>query len=209
MTELLTNFISTVLQIIVFALIPYIFYLFRKDKGETFFHYIGLYSSSGKSFFYVILASLIFITAGIGMIFIDANIRAVVISPPTVTGKLRQMGFNLNSIIILLLIALLKTSFSEEIFFRGFIARRLMSIFGFQTGNILQAIIFGLVHLLLFWFMTKAALVPLFCIFLFSTTAGWVIGFIKERYAAGSIMPGWIAHGVGNALSYGIIAFVI
>ncbi len=209
MAELHFTIISTILQIIAFAMVPFIFFLFRKERSETFFHYIGLYRSSGKSVIYVVLASLIFIIAGIGLIFMDDGIRAIVISPPTVTGELRQMGFNLDSIIILLTIALLKTSFSEEIFFRGFIARRLISIFGFQTGNILQAIIFGLVHLLLFGFMTKATLIPLIFIFIFSTTAGWVIGYIKERYAGGSIIPGWIAHGVGNALSYGIIAFLI
>jgi len=42
-------------------------------------------------------------------------------------------GFHYQkSVLILLMIALLKTSFTEEILFRGFIAKRLVSVLGFQ-----------------------------------------------------------------------------
>jgi hypothetical protein len=51
--------------------------------------------------------------------------------------------------------------------------------------------------------------VPLAFIFAVSTVGGWLIGYIKEKQAAGSIIPGWIAHATANVLSYAIIAFVI
>ncbi|MBK7959292.1 MAG: CPBP family intramembrane metalloprotease [Bacteroidetes bacterium] len=82
-------------------------------------------------------------------------------------------------------------------------------MFGFKIGNLLQAAIFGLLHLLLFWLLTSASFIPLIVITVFSTLMGWIIGYIKEKYANGSIIPGWIAHGLGNTISYAIIAFML
>jgi len=209
MTELLNEFISTILQLMVFTLIPFLFFLFRKDKSVTFSKYIGLYKPTGKSIIYVIGASLLFVIAGIGLTFIDENIKQAVLSPNSVTGKLRLMGLNGTSFSILLIIALIKTSLAEEILFRGLIAKQLINKLGFSIGNILQATIFGVIHLLLFWALTKTTIIPLTFIFVFSSFAGWTIGYIKEKYANGSIIPGWFAHGLGNTLSYFIIAFVI
>jgi membrane protease YdiL (CAAX protease family) len=209
MAELINNIISTVLQIIIFALIPFFFFLFRKDRSVSFFKYIGLYKPTGKSVLYVLIATLLFLIAGIGLIFIDDSIRQIALSPNSVTGKLRLMGLNTTTILTLLIIAMFKTSFTEEILFRGFIAKQLIHKFGFKIGNIIQAVIFGLIHLLLFWLLTKTTIIPLTFIFLFSSSAGWTMGYIKEKYANGSIIPGWVAHGLGNALSYYIIAFIM
>jgi membrane protease YdiL (CAAX protease family) len=209
MLQLVNEIISTILQIGLFTLIPFIFFLFRKDKTLTFFRYIGLYKPTAKSLMYVVLVSLIFLIAGIGLTFIDDSIKQAVLSPNSVTGKLRLMGLNATTVAILLIIALFKTSFAEEIIFRGFIAKRLINKLGFKIGNILQAMIFGLIHLLLFWLLTKTTFIPLTFIFIFSSFAGWSIGYIKEKFANGSIIPGWVAHGLGNTLSYFIIAFII
>jgi membrane protease YdiL (CAAX protease family) len=209
MIQLVNEIISTILQIGLFTLIPFIFFLFRKDKTQTFLRYIGLYKPTAKALFYVLLTSLMFLIAGIGLIFIDDSIKQAVLSTNSVTGKLRLMGLNGMTITILLIISLLKTSFAEEILFRGFIAKRLTNKLGFKTGNILQATFFGLVHLLLFWYLTETYVAPLIFIFIFSSFAGWTIGYIKEKFADGSIVPGWVAHGLGNTLSYFIIALVI
>ena len=40
-----------------------------------------------------------------------------------------------------------QTGLSEEILFRGFLAKRLISRFGFATGNLLQGLVFGILHL--------------------------------------------------------------
>jgi membrane protease YdiL (CAAX protease family) len=135
--------------------------------------------------------------------------RAAMLDPNSVTGRLRAMGFTLPTVLTLLVIALFKTALSEEIFFRGFLGKQLINKLGFTTGNIVQAVIFGLVHLLLLWQLTNAPMFAVIFIFFFSTLAGWTIGYIKVKYANGSIVPGWIAHGVGNTISYSIIAFVL
>jgi len=209
MTQIINEIISTVLQIVVFTLIPFIFFLLRKDKNENFLRYIGLYKPTAKSLIYVVFVSLIFLIAAIGLTFMDGSIKEVLFSPHTVTGKLRLMGLSAISVTILLIIALFKTSFAEEILFRGFIAKRLISKFGFRIGNVVQSAIFGVLHLLLFSLLIKTTFAALTFIFVFSSLAGWIIGFIKEKYANGSIIPGWVAHGLGNTLSYFIIAFIL
>ncbi len=209
MNESVNEIISTTLQVVLFTLIPFIFFFFRKDKSITFFNYIGLFRPPRKSVSYAFLASILFLIGGLGIIFLDENIKQVVISPPSTIGMLRTLGLSGTSIIILLIVAIFKTALAEEILFRGFIARQLTIKTGFKIGNLIQAMIFGSIHLLMFWTLTKTTISFLLFIFFFSFFAGWTIGYIKEKYANGSIIPGWIAHATGNILSYIIIAFFI
>jgi uncharacterized protein len=209
MVATLNELISALLQVAVFTLIPFVFFLFRKDKSVTFIRYIGLYQAPQRSVIYAVATSLLFLVGALTFVLLDEGVRAAVFAPNSVTGKLRLMGLSGSSIVILLIIALLKTSLSEEILFRGFIAKRLVKGIGFKQGNILQSLIFGIIHLVLFWQFTNTSLAPLMGIFVFSTAAGWTVGYIKEKYGNGSIIPGWIAHGLGNAISYFLIAFVI
>lgn len=209
MQSIINETISAVLQVLIFTLIPFIFFLLRKDRSVTFRQYIGFYWPPSRAIVYSIMTSLIFLVAAIGVIYTDDGVRQMVMTPPSVTGRLRMMGFSTTTVITLLLIALMKTSLSEEIFFRGFLAKRLIKWLGYGKGNMLQALIFGVIHLLLFLGLAKPSIFALLFIFVFSTFAGWSIGFIKEKYGNGSIIPGWIAHGLGNTISYFIIAFVL
>lgn len=209
MAEIINAIISTVLQLAVFTLIPFIFFLFRKNKSIKFFEYIGFYKPTGHSVILVIITAIVLVITGVSLIIYNEGMREIILAPKSVTGMIRGLGFNFTSVIVLLITALIKTSLSEEIFFRGFIAKRLIVLFGFSAGNILQAAIFGAVHLFLFWKIMNAELFFLVFIFIFSTLAGWIIGLIKEKYANGSIIPGWIAHGLGNTISYTVIAYII
>jgi uncharacterized protein len=209
MIQILSELISALLQLFVFSLIPFIFFLFRKDKTVTFLKYIGLIKPTKKSLKYVVGVALLFVIAGLGLTFINESWKNAVLLPNSVTGKIRLMGFSTKTIIVILIIAMIKTSLSEEIFFRGFLAKQLINKFGFKVGNVSQATIFGSVHLLLFGFLTKISFLPISMIFIFTTLAGWTIGYIKEKYANNSIVPGWVAHGLGNLISYTTIAFFI
>ncbi|MBK9271772.1 MAG: CPBP family intramembrane metalloprotease [Saprospiraceae bacterium] len=205
MTELINEIISTILQLVVFSAAPYLFYYFGTNRTSSFWNYIGLYKPSGNSIGYILASAFLFLMAGMGVIFMDEDIQQTLLHPPSVTGKLKAMGVNPITLLVLLIIALFKTSLSEEIFFRGFLARQFTQRFGFRNGNILQASLFGLVHLILFYFMAKTTTFFLVFIFLFSYSAAWTIGYLKEKYANGSIVPGWMAHGLGNTISYLII----
>lgn len=204
-----SEIISTAVQIAVFLLIPFLFFLFRTDKTVSFARYLGLYAATRRSSGVGLLISLLFLAVGVGLVFTHADARQHLTGPGTVAHRLQTIGLNGTSVGLILLIALLKTSFAEEVFFRGFLAKRLIRRFGFRTGNLVQGLIFGMVHLVLFALMGSIPLVPLVIIFLLTTWIGWSLGVVNERYAAGSIVPGWIAHGAGNCLSYFILAFII
>lgn len=206
---LINELISAVLQIAIFSLIPFIVFLFRKDKQISFKEYIGFTTPSAFSVKLSVAISLAFLSTAIAMLFMDENMRMIMLEPPSVTGKLRAMGLGSNTVIVLLVIALFKTSLAEEIFFRGFIAKRLMDWLGYFKGNVFQSLIFGILHLVFFFALTKASIGVLAFIFVMSTMGAWFIGLVKVKYANGSIIPGWIAHGLGNTLSYSIVAFII
>lgn len=96
------------------------------------------------------------------------------------------------------LFGIIQTGLSEEILFRGFLAKRLISHLGFATGNLLQGLVFGLLHGAMFFLVTtplKALIITLITGF-----SGWLLGWMAEKAAGGSILPGWMVHGVGNLL---------
>ncbi|HEY1005616.1 MAG TPA: CPBP family intramembrane glutamic endopeptidase [Sphingobacteriaceae bacterium] len=204
-----SEIISTAVQIAVFLLIPFLFFLFRADKTVSFTRYVGLYAPTRRSAGVGLLISVLFLAVGVGLVFTHADARQQLTGPGTVAHRLQAIGLNGTSVGLILLIALLKTSFAEEVFFRGFVAKSLIRKFGFRTGNLVQGLIFGMVHLVLFALMGSIPLVPLVIIFLLTTWIGWTLGVINERHAAGSIVPGWIAHGAGNCLAYFILAFIV
>ena len=204
-----TQIISAFLQIFVFTLVPFVVYLVNKKTTQGFFDFIGLSKTTGKALWLAAITSSLFVLGGIALAFMSNEIREILITPPSVTGMLRQMGFNATTIFTLLVISLLKTSLSEEILFRGFIAKRCVAKFGFHYGNIIQSLIFAIIHVLVFWAASQANYVFLVFIFILSGTAGFIIEYINEKYGNGSILPGWLAHGLGNTVSYFILAFAI
>jgi len=209
MTQILNEFITAIFQIVAFTLIPFLFFLFRKDKSVPFLKYIGFTKPTRKSIVYSIGVALLILFIGIIGVFLNEGFKEAVHAPNSVTGRFITMGLKPITFVSILIMALLQTSLSEEIFFRGFIGKQLINKLGFKRGNLLQGIIFGLVHFFLLLFLIKSSILTLIIIFIFTSFAGWMIGYIKEKYANGSIIPGWIAHGLGNTISYSIIAFLI
>jgi len=80
-----------------------------------------------------------------------------------------------------------------EVFFRGLLGGWLVRRFGFQIGNALQAAAFLLPHLLLL--VVSLTFWPLVVV---QGLAGWLLGWL--RYRSDSILPGWFAHSLVNAL---------
>lgn len=200
---------SAIGQVVVVFLIAFICFLFRRDKSIFFYKYLGLYKPTTKSIAYATGVSILFAIATIGFNFISADLKQATLAPDSVIGKLRQMGFSSTSLIILLITALFKTSFAEEVLFRGLIAKRLVNKFGYKTGNLIQAFIFGILHVLLFWLLIKATLIPLIIIFILISFFAWMIVYVQEKLANGSILPSWIIHGLANTICYYIVAYVI
>jgi membrane protease YdiL (CAAX protease family) len=81
----------------------------------------------------------------------------------------------------------------EELFFRGLVGLWLMRHLGFWVGNALQSLVFLAPHLLVLG--AGLELWPLLAPFV----SGWFYGWLL--YRSGSILPGWLAHGLGIALA--------
>jgi membrane protease YdiL (CAAX protease family) len=200
--------IGAVLQILVFTLIPFLVYLIKNKSAKGFLEYIGLKKSTRKANCLAVLACLLFATPMLILTATNADFKELMFEPTSITGKFRQMGFGIETLSILIVIAVFKTSFAEEILFRGFVAKRLISVMGYQKGNLVQAALFGVIHAALFALVTSNA-VFLIVIFLLPSIGAYVSVFLNERIGNGSIIPGWISHGLANILSYGIVGFVI
>jgi membrane protease YdiL (CAAX protease family) len=205
---MINEIIGTILQILVFALIPFLVYLIKKKTTIGFLDYIGLKKSTRKANYLAILACLLFAGPMLVLTFTSADFKEIMFDPHSMTGKFRQLGFGINSVSILILTAVFKTSFAEELFFRGFVAKRLISSIGYKKGNLLQAFIFGIIHAALFALTTSNAIF-LLVIFLIPSIGAYVSVYLNEKLANGSIIPGWISHGLANLLAYSIVGFVI
>lgn len=205
---MLNEIISAVLQILVFALIPFLVFVIQQKSTRGFFAYIGLKRSTAKANYLAALACLLFAGPILVLIWLSPEFREIMFDPTSITGKFRAMGFNAQSFVILMVIAVFKTSFSEELLFRGFIAKRFVHWLGFRTGNLLQASLFGVIHTLLF--ATITSYVPfLILIFVVPSIGAYVSVYLNEKVANGSIIPGWISHALANVLAYSIVGFVI
>lgn len=203
---LVNAIISALLQVLVFTAIPFFVYLIGYRRARGFFNYIGLYKPERRTMLYATLLAVAFVLPVLLLLFFSPSIREVVTAPNTVIGRLRSYGFSSVTVALLAFKALAQTSLSEEILFRGFVAKRLISWLGFTGGNLLQALLFGLVHLLLF--VGQEFSFPIAAgIVLFSGLGGWTSGYLNERVGNGSILPSWWMHGITNAITYGVLAF--
>lgn len=200
--------LSTLLQLVVFAAVPFLVQRSGAHRHRSFFHYIGLERAPGKAYAMALLASILFAGMGCALVFMSPGVRDAVHSPASTTGALRLTRDHVSTLLALPVIAWFKTALSEEILFRGFIAKRCMARWGNGIGNLVQAAVFGLVHAVLFWKMTGVSAATILGIFFFSALAGWSIARSNARLAHGSILPGWVAHGLGNTISYVIIVFL-
>lgn len=199
---------SSAIQLLVLAGVPFLVYLITHRRVRGFLHYIGLYRPEARSFWMATGVALVATVLVLGM-FSLAGLREVMTGPGTVSGRLREMGPSAETVVHLLLYAWVQTALAEEILFRGFIARRLIAWLGFGIGNAVQAVLFGGLHLLLFAALAGQAFTALRVAALLVVPAlyGWLLGYLKERAGNGSILPGWWAHGLGNTLSYLVVAF--
>ena len=205
---MINDTIGAILQILVFTLIPFLVYLIRNKSTKGFLDYIGLKKSTKKANYLAVFACLIFAIPVLILTLTNADFKEIMFEPSSITGKFRQMGFGIESLSILIVIALFKTSFAEEILFRGFIAKRLISVIGYQKGNLLQAAIFGVIHTALFASITSNAFF-LIVIFIVPSIGAYISVYLNEKIGNGSIIPGWISHGLANILAYGIVGFII
>lgn len=193
--------ISSVQEIIIFSILPFCWWFLTSRRKESFFGWIGL-KKIKKNYKKVLLFSLgteaAFAGIGIAMLFLFRNVQ-------TATSAFAGMG--IRAFPAALIFAFINTALPEEILFRGFILKVFSAKFGFHSGNLIQAFLFGIMHGLLFWGIVGAAR----SLILTAATGAiaWAMGYVNERKANGSIIPSWLIHGLSNTISAIIAMFNI
>ena len=193
MVLFLSKILSSVIQIFLFSIIPFLWWFFTAKKKEKFTKWIGLKAISGnknKCAVATVMLALVFIFSGILTLYLIKDVE---------TAVSEFSGLGANAIPAIVIYAAFNTALPEELLFRGFLLKRLCKRFGFIFANCFQSILFGLLHGALLFAAAgpdKAVIIVLLTGFI-----AWFMGCINEKYADGSILPGIIIHAVSNVFS--------
>lgn len=135
------------------------------------------------------------------------GLKALASGPGTVVHDIAGGRTDMAALSALAVAALVKTAFAEELLFRGLIAKRLYGPLGFWGGNIVQALLFGVIHLPILLLPQGRGLIGAAMIG-FAVLISLVAGWLNERKAKGSILPGWGLHAGANLTTYLMLALV-
>lgn len=190
----LNEFISAVFQLVAFSIIPVIWWFITARKECNYFKWIGLKRISHEKS----IVSTILITLSAAAVYIILTYLCInLLSGDITTAGSQFAGMGISAVPAALIYAFIQTSLSEEIVFRGFILKRVANKFGFAAGNIVQAVLFGLMHGVPFGLASHNIVVTVL-ITIIPGAFGWYQGFLNEKRCGGSIFPSWILHGTMN-----------
>lgn len=189
---LLSSAISAFVQLGLFLVIPFAWWAFTARRSVGFASWIGLrrptWDGRRARLGVAILA----------WVAIGAASTALLQSLSGDVPTARFVGRGLGGVVPVLLFAIVQTSLAEEIFFRGVLGKRVIARWGFAPGNAAQAIVFGVLHVAMF--ASFADPIRLLAIGILTGANGWIVGWLNEEGAGGSILPGWVLHASANLL---------
>lgn len=195
--------VDAIIQVIIFAILPFLIWVLFYRKREKFMQWIGLkkaiFQNSKKAFIISVLSFTILLVSGVILLF--------VMDDRSMIANAHFASLGMNSILLVLIYAVVQTGLSEEVLFRGFLLKRFSNWWGFGTGNMIQALLFGLLHGVILFPVMNLFLVIV--IIGFAGLSGWMMGYVNEKLANGSILPSWMIHSLMNISSSLLIAFNI
>lgn len=195
--------VNAIVQLLLFSIIPFIWWFFTARKKEKFLSWIGLklpkFQSNMKALLISLLSFVLLIIPVIPLIF--------AIEDKSVLANARFAGLGFSGIVPVLIYAVIQTGLTEEILFRGLLNKRLSSKFGFAVGNSIHAILFGFIHGALLYGSVGASIVILTVSF--TAMVGWLMGYLNEKIGNGSIIPSWTVHSLMNIVSSLLFLFNI
>ena len=169
-------------------------------KKQSFFEWIGLKRTGAirKVSLWIVGVSCAFMVFGVLTLYMIRGVQ-------TATSEFAGLG--IRAILPILVYGVFNTALPEELLFRGFLLKRVRNRFGFTAGNIVQALLFGLMHGVMFFSMIGVIKAILISVFI--GALAWFMGYVNEKKADGSIYPSWIIHAVSNIFSGICSAFSI
>ena len=190
MMTFISELISSIFQVLLFSLIPFLVWLFTAHKKEFFFSWIGFkkVTSNKKD------------VLKFGIIaFVLCEIVGLAIYKITLSGdwnRSTSAGLGIFGVPSAILNCFVHTALSEEILFRGFIQKRLQKVLNFKIATAIQAVLFGFAHILPL--LDKISFLEGCALGIFPIIPGIIFAYLNEKKADGSIFPSWLLHGLMN-----------
>lgn len=199
---LVNKIVSSIMEMAIICFIPFIWWIITSKKEVKFFNWIGLRKIENNSFKKSIVGIIV-----VSTIYVIISFLTLMLVKDIETATSEFTGLGVKGIFAALVYAIFNTSLPEEIFFRGFILKRLQNKFGYNIANIIQSILFGLLHGVMFF--SIVGVIKALIVILFTGTVAYVMGYINEKKAGGSILPSWIIHATSNIFASFIALFSI
>ncbi|MDO5715190.1 MAG: CPBP family intramembrane metalloprotease [Tissierellia bacterium] len=200
MNLLMHELISSISQIVLFVIIPFIWWFLTQRTQVAFHTWIGLKPVKKENRKGAIKNSVIIL-----ILFCILSIILLFSLKGIETATSEFHGKGILALPVVFVYAIFNTSFPEELLFRGFLLKRLSNKFGFEIGNIIQSLLFGVIHGIIFF--SVAGGIKTIIVTLFTGAVGYLMGYINEKKSNGSILPSWIIHGLANLFSSTIVLF--
>ncbi len=190
----ITEFLGAVFQLLIFSLVPFIWWLITARKKENFFRWIGLKKithekNAGNTLLITFLASALYCAL--------TFLCITFVSDEITTAGSQFVGKGMIALPAAVAYAYIRTALAEEMVFRGFLLKRIKNKFGFGIGNLIQAVLFGLLHGIPFGLATQNILVTVLLTIL-PGAFGWYQGWLNEKRCGESIVSSWLLHGTMN-----------
>lgn len=199
---LVSKIISSIIEIVLISFIPFIWWLITAKNKESFLNWIGLKRIDNKN-----KKSTLTNAIAILLFFMVLSILTLYMIKDIETATSEFKGLGISALFPALIYAIFNTSLPEEIFFRGFLLKRLSNKFGFRVANTIQSIIFGLLHGIMFF--SLVGVIKATIIILFTGIIAFAMGYVNEKEANGSIFPSWFIHALSNIFASIIAMFSI
>lgn len=200
MTLFMSKLMSGIMELLIVSVIPFITWLIWSRKKVGFFDWIGLKpiqpQQKGRLVLTVFASTLL-------MLLFSLVIFSWFDSSKTATADFSGKG--IGALPAIIAYAILGTALPEEIFFRGFLLKRLQGKLGFLGANLVQSLLFGLIHALMF--IQLIGVLKAMTILVFVSLIAFVLGAINEQQANGSILPSVLIHTLANTIVGLLFAF--
>lgn len=194
MTLFISKLMSGILELLIVSFLPFITWVIWSRKKVGFFDWIGLKKVESQKKRRLLLTIL-----GISLLFLLFSIVVFSWFDSSKTATADFSGKGIGALPAILVYAFLGTALPEEIFFRGFLLKRLQGKLGFLGANLVQSLLFGLIHALMF--IQLIGDLKAMAIFAFISLIAFVLGAINEQQANGSILPSVLTHTLSNTIT--------
>ena len=200
MTLFISKLMNGIMELLIVSVNPFITWLIWSRKKVGFFDWIGLKKVESQKKRHLLLTIL-----GISLLFFLFSIVVFSWFDSSQTATATFYGKGMGALPAILVYAILGTALPEEIFFRGFLLKRLQGKLGFLGANLLQSLLFGLIHALMFIQLT--GYLKAMAIMTFISLIAYIFGAINEKKAGGSILPSIFIHALANTVVGLLFAF--